>query len=482
MNILETVLTSFGVFTIVYFAVLSLLYGAFAFIGLRAVILENRQTSDTELRDLMERDVFKPVSIIVPAFNEEASIVAAVRSFVTLHYPKFEVIVVSDGSTDGTMDRLIEAFALVEEPRVWARTLPTQPVTRVMRSLRDPGLVVAEKANGGKADAVNAGINLARYPLIAPVDSDCLLDAQAILRATRNFVKDDTVIAVGGTVRPLNGATISGGRPTELRMPGRWVERLQIVEYARAFFLGRAGWSRMGALLIISGAFGIFRRDAVLKVGGFWTGTLGEDMELVMRLHKTFTRAGKPYRIVFSPDPICWTEVPSDLRSLLGQRSRWHKGLWTNLWRHKDMLFDPRSGRLGMFAVPYFWLFEGLGPVIEVVGFCSLLVSAALGILDMHVFWLFLSLAVLHGMVLSQVAAGVEAMLLQRYSSPSDRLILFAASLVEFLGFHQLVTLERFFATFHTGTRRRHWGAMPRTGIPTEEVPSASHVGHHIGR
>jgi cellulose synthase/poly-beta-1,6-N-acetylglucosamine synthase-like glycosyltransferase len=471
MSVFETVLTVLGVVTIVYFAVLSLLYGAFALIGLRAVILESRQTTDTELRDLMERDVFKPVSIIVPAFNEERSIVAAVRSFVTLHYPKFEVIVISDGSTDGTMDRLIDAFALVEEPRVWARTLPTEPVTRVMRSLRDPGLIVAEKANGGKADAVNAGINLARYPLVAPVDSDCLLDAQAILRATRNFVKDDSVIAVGGTVRPLNGATVVGGRATALRMPRRWVERLQIVEYARAFFLGRAGWSRMGALLIISGAFGIFRRDAVLKVGGFWTETLGEDMELVMRLHKEFARAGAPYRIVFSPDPICWTEVPSDLPTLLRQRSRWHRGLLTNLWRHRDMLCNPRYGRLGMFAVPFFWLFEGLGPVIEVVGFTSLLVSAALGILDMDVFWLFLGLAVLHGMVLSQVAAGVEAMLLQRYPSSWDRLILFAASLVEFLGFHQVVAVERFIATFQRGARRRQWGAMSRTGIPSEPSP-----------
>jgi cellulose synthase/poly-beta-1,6-N-acetylglucosamine synthase-like glycosyltransferase len=190
-------------------------------------------------------------------------------------------------------------------------------------------------------------------------------------------------------------------------------------------------------------------------------------MELVMKLHKDHVRAGVPYRIVFSPDPICWTEVPSDLRMLLRQRSRWHRGLWTNLWRHKDMLFNPRYGILGMFAVPFFWLFEGLGPIIEVLGFASLLVSAALGILDMDILWLFLSLAVLHGMVLSQVAAGVEAMLLQRYSSPSDRLVLFAASLVEFLGFHQLVTVERFLATFQTGAKRREWGVMPRAGIPS---------------
>jgi cellulose synthase/poly-beta-1,6-N-acetylglucosamine synthase-like glycosyltransferase len=467
MSFFENALIVFEVLAIVYFAVLSLLYAAFAFIGLRTVILESRQTSDTELRDLLERDVFKPVSILVPAYNEEASIVASVRSFIHLHYPKFEVIVISDGSTDGTMDRLIDAFALVEEPRVWARTIPTASVMRVMRSLRYPGLVVVEKENGGKSDALNAAINIARYPLIAPVDSDSMLDAQAILRASRNFVKDESVIAVGGTVRPLNGATMIEGRPTDLRMPHTWVERLQVVEYARAFFLGRAGWTRLGALLIVSGAFGLFRRDAVLRVGGFWTGTVGEDMELVMRLHKEHARQGLPHRIVFSPDPICWTEVPSDLGTLRRQRNRWHRGLWTNLWRHRDMLLNPRYGRLGLFAVPYFWLFEGLGPVIEVLGFCSLLVSAAFGVLDMNVFWLFLSLAVLHGMVLSQVAAGVESMLLQRYSSFSDRLILFAASLVEFLGFHQLLAVERFLATFQNRGKRRHWGVMRRAGIPS---------------
>lgn len=465
MNVLEPLLSAFELFAIVYFAVLSALYAAFAFVGLRTVIVESRETSDTELRDLLEREVFKPVSILVPAYNEEASIVASVRSFVGLQYPRFEVIVISDGSTDATMRHLIEAFALVEEPRVWARTLPTAPIRRVLRSLRHPGLVVVEKENGGKADALNAGINIARYPLIAPVDSDSMLDAQAILRASRNFVKDDSVIAVGGTVRPLNGATLRGGRPAELRMPATWIERLQVVEYARAFFLGRAGWTRLGALLIVSGAFGLFRRDAVLRVGGFWTGTVGEDMELVMRLHKEHARRGLPHRIVFSPDPICWTEVPSDLGTLRRQRNRWHRGLWTNLWRHRDMVMNPRFGRLGLFAVPYFWLFEGSGPVIEVLGFGCLVASLALGIADPTVSWLFLALAVLHGMVLSQVAAGVEAMLLQRYSSFRDRLILFAAALVEFLGFHQLVAFERFLATLQGSRKRGHWGSMRRTGI-----------------
>jgi cellulose synthase/poly-beta-1,6-N-acetylglucosamine synthase-like glycosyltransferase len=465
MRLLQAALSIFEVFAIVYFAVLSALYAAFAFVGLRTVILESRETSDTELRDLLERDVYKPVSILVPAYNEEASIVASVGSFIGMQYPKFEVIVISDGSTDATIDRLIGAFALVEEPRVWARTLPSAPVRRVLRSLRHPGLVVVDKENGGKSDALNAGINIARYPLIAPVDSDSILDAQAILRASRNFAKDDTVIAVGGTVRPMNGARLHDGRPVELRMPDTWVERLQVIEYARAFFLGRAGWTRLGALLIVSGAFGLFRRDAVMRVGGFWTGTVGEDMELVMRLHKESVRQGLPHRIVFSPDPICWTEVPSDVRSLRRQRNRWHRGLWTNLWRHRDMLFNPRFGRLGLFAVPYFWIFEALGPVIEVLGFAGFIVSLALGIVDPTILWLFFALAVLHGMVLSQVAAGVEAMLLQRYSTLRDRLILLAAALAEFLGFHQLLAVERFLATFQVGRKRGQWGAMRRKGI-----------------
>jgi cellulose synthase/poly-beta-1,6-N-acetylglucosamine synthase-like glycosyltransferase len=243
---------------------------------------------------------------------------------------------------------------------------------------------------------------------------------------------------------------------------------LQIVEYARAFFLGRAGWTRFGAVLIISGAFGLFRRDAVVRAGGFWTGTVGEDMELVMRLHRQYLRDlrdRRPYRIVVSPDPICWTEVPSDLGTLLRQRNRWHRGLWTNLWRHRAMLLNPRYGRIGLLAVPYFWLFEGLAPVVEVTGFVSFAVAAAMGTLEPGVLGLFLVFAILHGVLLSQMAAGVEAMLQQRYPKASDRLRLLAAALLEFLGFHQLLVFERFVATFQALAGRREWGRMRRVGI-----------------
>ncbi len=452
-----------------YFAALNLLYAVFGFLGLRMVVVYARELSRVALKDLLEREVHYPVSILVPAFNEEGSIVASVHSFVSLHYPLFEVIVVSDGSEDRTMDELTGAFGLVEEPRIFRYALPTQPIRRVLRSLRHPHLVVIDKEHGGKSDALNAALNLARYPLVSAVDSDSLLDAEAILRASRLFAEDEAIVAVGGTIRPLNGAVMDGGRIVELRMPARWIERIQILEYARAFFLGRAGWSWMGALLVISGAFGLFRRDAVMDVGGYSTATVGEDMELVMRMHKHARRTGLPHRVVFTPDPICWTEVPSDLGTLRRQRNRWHRGLWTNLWMHRGMLGNPRYGRLGLLAMPYFWLFEGLGPLVEVSGYVLLPVTAALGMLFPPFAVMFLALAVLYGVLLSQIAAGVEALLLRRYSRFADRVTLFAAAFVEFLGLRQILTLERFRATFQAFRHPTGWGEMRRRGIPTAE-------------
>jgi len=320
-------LTVYQYVLLVYFSGLNLLYALFCCVGLRAlVIVFAREFSQGSLRDLLERDVYKPVSILVPAYDEEVSIVGSVRSLLALQFPEFEVIVVSDGSTDETMARLVDAFALAEQPWASRQDLPTAPVRRTFRSLTHPNLVVVDKENGGKADALNAGLNLARYPLFAAVDADSMLDAEAILRATRLFVEDETLVAVGGTIRPLNGAVVRDGRVTELAMPKRWLERFQVLEYARAFFTGRAGWSHFKSLLIISGAFGLFRRTAVLEAGGFLVGTVSEDMELVVRLHKHFLRKGQPYNIRFTPDPICWTEVPTDLKTLRRQRNRWHRG------------------------------------------------------------------------------------------------------------------------------------------------------------
>jgi len=458
-----------------YFAFLNLLYALFGYLGLRSVRGYARELSELALRDLLERDLDMPVSILVPAYNEGKSIVASVGSFLALHYPEFEVIVVSDGSDDRTVELLIEAFALVEHPRIYQRILDTAPILRSFRSLRHPNLVVVEKERGGRADALNAALNHARFPLVAAVDADSVLDAEAILRASRLFLEDERVLAVGGTIRPINGAVMVEGRVTGLRMPKHWVERFQILEYARGFFTGRAGWSHFDALLIISGAFGLFRRTTVMEVGGFWRDTVAEDMELVVRMHKHYRRSGVPYRILFTPDPICWTEVPSNMRILRRQRNRWHRGLWETLWRHRDMLGNPRYGRLGFLAIPYFLLFEALGPVVEVLGYVLLAASYFLHILFVPFALLFMVLAILYGMLLSEMAVGIETLLLARYPRLRDRVILLLAALLEFVGYRQVLAWERFIAMFQVRSRRGQWGSMVKTGIPSGgSVASAS--------
>lgn len=465
MNLLLDFLFLYQVVILWYFALLNLFYALFAFFGLGMVARYARELSELSLKDLLEREAYLPVSILVPTYNEEKTIAHSVRSFLSLHYPEFEVIVVADGPKDRTLEVLKEAFRLVEVEWVYRRALPTKPVRAVYRSLVYPNLIVVDKENGGKADALNAGLNLARYPLFCAVDADSLLDAQALLRASRLFLEDDRVLAVGGTIRPLNGAVVREGVVEALHLPRGFLEKMQIVEYARAFFMGRAGWSAMGALLIISGAFGLFRREEALRVGGYRTDTVGEDMELVVRLHRRAREEGREYRIVYTPDPICYTEVPADWATLRKQRNRWHRGLWEVLWNHRVMLFNPRYGRLGLLAMPYFVLFEALAPVVEVLGYVLFPVFYLLGLFSAEFAFLFFLLAVAYGVLLSQLAVGMETLLLKRYPRLRDRLALLLLAILEGLGYRQILAWERFLATFQVWRKRGVWGEMRRKGL-----------------
>ncbi len=405
-----------------------------------------------------------PVSILVPAYNEEATIVASVHSLLQLNYPEFEVIVIDDGSADGTLAALREAFALVPYPEAYRVRLATQPVTQILRSARRRDLRVICKANGGKADALNAGVNAARFPLVCSVDADSVLQRDSLINAVRPFLDDRRTVACGGTVRLANGCRVDDGFVAEIGLPRRLLPLIQVVEYVRAFLFGRLGWSRVNALLIVSGAFGVFHKDTVAEVGGYRTVTVGEDMELILRMHRILKDAGRSYRITFVPDPVCWTEAPEDLRTLRNQRVRWQRGLTESLWMNRSLAFDPRAGAVGLLAFPFFLVFECLGPLFEVAGYLLLAAAVVTGDLSLQAFVLFLALVMALGLFLSVTALLLDEAYFGLYRKPGDLARLLLAAIAENAGYRQLITLWRAWGLVRVLQRRRHgWGRMRRS-------------------
>jgi cellulose synthase/poly-beta-1,6-N-acetylglucosamine synthase-like glycosyltransferase len=383
-----------------------------------------------------------------------------------LRYPHHEVIVINDGSKDDTLQILIDEFKLYRSGRMPSGSLPTKPVHGIYES-RDPiRLVVVDKENGGKADSLNAGINVARTPLVCAVDSDSLMEDEALLYVIKPFLEDETTIATGGIIRVANGCRVEGGRVIEVRTPRSWLALFQAVEYLRAFLGGRVAFSFLNSLLIISGAFGVFRREAVLEAGGFLNTTVGEDMELIVRMHKLWRSRRRPYRIVFVPEPVCWTEVPESRKVLKGQRKRWQRGTVESISLHKSMLLNPRYGVVGLFSFPYFLLFEMLGPSIELLGYVLTALGLLFGLIRVDVAILFLAVSILFGILLSMSSVVLEELTQRRYPRPLDLARLFFASILENLGFRQMLTIWRTRALFDAlRGRQLGWGTMERRGF-----------------
>ncbi|MFZ5871520.1 MAG: glycosyltransferase family 2 protein, partial [Actinomycetota bacterium] len=396
-------------------------------------------------------------------------IVPSARAMLALRYPEHEVVVVDDGSTDATFERLRAAFDLVEVPRAVPDDVSVREPVRsahVPRDGRTP-LVVVRTANSGRSDSLNTAVNVARYPLVAMVDADSILDPDALLVVAKPFADDPLrTVATGGVIRVVNGCRVVAGRVVDVRMPRTWLTRIQVVEYLRAFLLGRTGWSRLQSLILISGAFGLFRRDVVVEAGGLDPDTIGEDFELVMRIHRMLRRRGRDYRVVFVAEPVSWTEVPGAAAVLGRQRRRWHRGLWEVLWRYRGMLLNPRYGRVGLVAVPYYWLFELVAPLVELAGVVLVPLGLLLGVVDVGWTLMFLLAAYGYAVLVTIAALCVEEFSFHRYARWRDLALAVLAAVVENVGYRQLTAWWRLQGLW-AGMRGRTavWGTMPRTGF-----------------
>jgi cellulose synthase/poly-beta-1,6-N-acetylglucosamine synthase-like glycosyltransferase len=425
-----------------------------------------------ESRHLLLGSTLSPtISILAPAYNEEASIEQSLRALLALEYPQLEVIVISDGSNDRTVEVLIERFDLVPVKRIYQRRIKTKPVRDLYRSATYPGLVVVDKENGGKADALNVGLCFAASELVCAMDADTLIESDGLQRMVRPFLHAADVVATGGTIRVVNGSEVRFGRIIKTAVPAGLLAGLQVVEYLRAFLFGRLGWNRLGGNLIISGAFGLFRRESVLVAGGYLHDTVGEDMELVLRLKRLSYERGGPGRIAFVPDPVAWTEVPESLGALGRQRDRWHRGLADVIWRHRRMLMNPRYGVTGMFVLPYYLVIELLAPVVEAAGLIGIAVGIAFGVIDRTFALLFLLTAYGLGTALTTFTLILEDLSFHRYETFRDRRLLYWWALLENLGYRQLTVYWRLRGLWKFLRGRKDWGAMERKGFSPAPAP-----------
>ena len=409
------------------------------------------------------------VAILVPAYNERATISSSLSSLQKLDYPNLELIVVNDGSTDDTLKEIKQKFKLIPVAREPENTVESEDVREVYKSVSDERILVVDKENGGKADALNAGLNYSRSDLFLAIDADSLVEKGSLYRLVEPYLtKDTNVVGIGGIVRVSNGCKIRGSEIEEARTPSKLLPSIQVMEYIRAFLFGRTGWSRLNSLPIISGAFGLFQTNLVKNIGGYRTNTVGEDMDLVVRLHKYMREKKEDYTISFIPDPVCWTQVPSSMSVLSRQRNRWQRGLAEALTYNWKMIGNPKYGTIGLLGLPFFVIFELLGPLVEVSGYIVFIISFFMGWVNVPFAILFITLALVYGILLSVLSLLLEEFTLKRYENPLDRVKLMLMAFLENFGYRQLHALWRFKGLIDFFRKSSSWGEMIRESIESE--------------
>jgi cellulose synthase/poly-beta-1,6-N-acetylglucosamine synthase-like glycosyltransferase len=441
-----------------YYGFVNLVYTTLLVISLFVVLRHIKRIRYSPIKDFIVSPETPPVSILIPAYNEERIILRTVKSALCVNYPFFDVIVINDGSTDDTLNVLVDSFHLKKIDRAYRSILKTSRVKGFYYNSEIPNLLIIDKEKGGKSDSLNCGINISRSPYFCTVDADSVLEENALIKLMTPVVESTIpVVACGGVIRAINGVKLNNGGIEAIDLPRNGLAMFQIVEYLRAFLFGRVGLDAMNGILILSGAFSLFHKAAVIEAGGYRVKNVTEDMELILRLHKHNIDKKNKYKIKFISDPVCWTEVPEDLKMLGRQRRRWHLGMMQSILQYRSVLFNPKYGKLGLLVFPYYLLVELLSPVVEVIGYMVVFLSYLFGMLSFDFFILFLTLAIFYGIFLSTASIYLEEITYRRYPKWSHLLRLLAYGVLENFGYRQINSLWRFQAVLKYLIGMRKW-------------------------
>lgn len=448
-----------------------LLMSAISFVAVRKYIKKDRLT---DFQSILTSPLQPSISIIAPAFNEEVTIVDNIRSLLLVYYTNMTLIIVNDGSKDSTLQQAIEAYDLVLTDEKIIDTISTKNVRGIYRSTNPAWkkLIVVDKENGGKSDALNVGINICKSDYFACIDVDCIIDANAFLKLMMQVIleKKKRVIAVGGMVWLTNGSEIKEGKLVSLRAPKEFIARMQVLEYCRAFIMGRTAWSTYNGLMLISGAFGLFDTQLVKTVGGYNTKTVGEDMELVIRMHKYMRERRLPYKVAYIPDPLCWTEAPSDGEILGRQRNRWTRGTIECLWIHRNMFFNPRYGVLGLLSYPYWVFAEWLAGPVEAGGYIFVFLVIIFKLINWQIFIALVIFVYCFAVFLTLFALLTQQLVYQKFLRFGDLIKLCLTAFLEPVFYHPRTVWWALKGNYDKLFKNNHsWGAMTRKGFDTKK-------------
>ncbi|MBP0725161.1 glycosyltransferase [Bacillus sp. RG28] len=472
---MREVLFYYGIIASVIVTVVNVLYVALTLRSAQIIRKQNLLTHDNMLNSMKKEKDLPGVSLLVPSYCEELTIEENVKNLLKLDYPKLEVIVINDGSDDRTVDLLKESFQLEKVKLTRDVFIKTERVKQAYRSTIDKRLIVIDKENGGKADSLNVGISYSKYPLIASIDADSLLEEKALLKLVKHYLrKPKEVVAVGGQVRVVNSSTIDNGEIKTIRTPKNIWARFQALEYIKAFVSGRTAWSKWNGLIIVSGAFGLFDKRIVKEIKGYRGGFPGEDMNIILKLHKHHRDENIKYRIDYCPNAICFTQAPESYRILSSQRKRWGRGNVKNMVEiGLSMTLRPKYKAVGLITLPYTILYETLNPLLKLSGALALLGYSYYNMTNLKIVLFFMLLNFLLGLILSYGSILLDMKEFRFYTDTKELVKLLATVPIMFLGYYYLNSYWKFIGFIDYLRNNNTWGTMVRQSFDQEESKSA---------